>query len=44
MAEAVIKGAGSRPVTVKMRLGWDRGSIVCLELAKALESLGAHKL
>ena len=41
VAEAVIKGAGGRPVTVKMRLGWDRGSIVCLELAKALEALGA---
>ena len=40
VAEAVIKGAGSTPVTVKMRLGWDRGSLVFLDLAKALESLG----
>ena len=39
-AEAVLRGAGGTPVTVKMRLGWDRGSIVCLELAKALEELG----
>ena len=40
VAEAVIKGAGGRPVTVKMRLGWDKGSIVCLELAKMLQDLG----
>lgn len=40
VAEAVIKGAGGRPVTVKMRLGWDKGAIVCLELAKMLESIG----
>lgn len=40
VAEAVIKGAKGTPVTVKMRLGWDRGSIVCLELAKMLESVG----
>ena len=40
VAEAVLRGAGETPVTVKMRLGWDRGSIVCLELAKALEELG----
>ena len=40
VAEAVIRGAGSLPVTVKMRLGWDRGSLVYLELARALEELG----
>ena len=40
VAEATIRGAGGKPVTVKMRLGWDRGSIVCLELAKMLEELG----
>lgn len=40
VAEAVIRGAGARPVTVKMRLGWDKGSIVCVELAKMLEELG----
>lgn len=40
VAEAVIRGAGSTPVTVKMRLGWDRGNIVFLELAKELEKLG----
>jgi len=40
VAEAVIRGAKDRPVTVKMRLGWDRSSIVCIELAKRLEQLG----
>ena len=40
VAEATIRGAGGKPVTVKMRLGWDKGSIVCLELARELEKLG----
>lgn len=40
VAEATIRGAKGKPVTVKMRLGWDKGNIVCLELAKMLESLG----
>lgn len=40
VAEAVIRGAGGRPVTVKMRLGWDKGSINCVELAKAMEEAG----
>ena len=41
VAEAVIRGAGDRPVTVKMRLGWDKGSINCVEFAKAMEQAGA---
>ena len=40
VAEAVIHGAPGPPVTVKMRLGWDKGNIVCLDLAKMLESVG----
>lgn len=40
VAEAVIRGAKDRPVTVKMRLGWDRSSLVCIELSKRLEQLG----
>lgn len=40
VAEAVIRGAGARPVTVKMRLGWDKGSINCVELARAMEQAG----
>ena len=38
--EAVIRGAG-RPVTVKFRLGWDSGSINCVEFARAMEQAGA---
>ena len=37
VAEAVIRGAGC-PVTVKFRLGWDKGSINCVEFAKAMEA------
>ena len=40
VAEGVLKGAKGKPVTVKMRLGWDKGSIVCFDLARALEALG----
>lgn len=40
VAEAVIRGAGGRPVTVKMRLGWDKGSINCVEFARAMEEAG----
>jgi len=40
VARAVVRGAAGRPVTVKFRLGWDKGSIVCFELAKAMEGLG----
>lgn len=29
------------PVTVKMRKGWDRGSVNCAELAQAVEAAGA---
>ena len=39
IVEEVVKNT-SRPVTVKMRLGWDKGNIVCLDLAKMLESVG----
>ena len=38
--EAVIRGA-NRPVTVKFRLGWDSGSINCVEFARAMEQAGA---
>lgn len=39
VAEAVVRGAGC-PVTVKFRLGWDKGSINCVEFAKAMEQAG----
>lgn len=38
--EAVVRGAGC-PVTVKFRLGWDKGSINCVEFARAMEEAGA---
>ena len=38
--EAVVRGAGC-PVTVKFRLGWDKGSINCVEFARAMEAAGA---
>ena len=40
VAEAVIRGAAGHPVTVKFRLGWDKGSINCVEFAKAMEEAG----
>ena len=39
--EAAVRGAGGRPVTVKFRLGWDKGSINCVEFARAMEEAGA---
>ena len=40
VAEAVIRGGGGRPVPVKFRLGWDKGSINCVEFAQAMEAAG----
>ena len=40
VVEAVVRGAGC-PVTVKFRLGWDKGSINCVEFARAMEAAGA---
>ena len=39
VAEAVVK-AVPVPVTVKMRIGWDRGHLNAVELARALEDTG----
>ena len=39
VAEAVVKSSPV-PVTVKMRRGWDKGSINAVELAVALEQVG----
>lgn len=39
VAEAVVK-ASPVPVTVKMRRGWDKGSINAVELSRALEQVG----
>lgn len=43
IAEAVVK-AVPVPVTVKMRIGWDRGNLNAVELAKGLESVGVAAL
>ena len=40
IAAAVVRGAGGKPVTVKFRLGWDKGSINCVEFAKRMEGAG----
>lgn len=44
VAEAVVRGGGGRPVTVKFRLGWDKGSINCVEFAKAMEGAGVSAI
>jgi tRNA-dihydrouridine synthase B len=40
IAAAVVRGAAGKPVTVKFRLGWDKGSINCVEFAKRMEDAG----
>jgi len=40
IAAAVVRGAGGKPVTVKLRLGWDRGHLNGVELARRLEDVG----
>ena len=40
IAAAVVRGAGGKPVTAKFRLGWDKGSINCVEFAKRMEDAG----
>lgn len=39
-----VKNAVTVPVTVKTRLGWDKGSIHVVEMAKALEDAGADAI
>lgn len=40
IAEATVKAAGSLPVSVKMRKGWDDNCITCVQLAKRCEEAG----
>ncbi|MBQ8590506.1 MAG: tRNA dihydrouridine synthase DusB [Firmicutes bacterium] len=40
LVRAAVKAAG-KPVTIKMRIGWDDESIVAVEFAKAMEEAGA---
>lgn len=42
IVKAAVKAAGSTPVSVKMRKGWDDGCVNCVELAKRCESEGAR--
>ena len=44
VASAVIRGAGGKPVTAKIRLGWDKGHLNYLELAKRLEEAGVSAI
>lgn len=41
ITESAVKSAGSIPVTVKIRSGWDSEHINAVEMAKALEDSGA---
>ena len=41
---AAVKGASGKPVTVKMRKGWDKGSVNAVEFAQLMESAGADAL
>ena len=41
---AAVNAAGDIPVTVKMRLGWDRSSINVIEMAKIAEGCGAKEI
>lgn len=41
ITEAAVKAAGSIPVTVKIRSGWNGDSVNAVEMAKALEASGA---
>jgi len=43
IAEAVVK-ASPVPVTVKMRRGWDKGSINAVELSEMLEQVGVQAI
>ena len=43
IAEAVVK-ASPVPLTVKMRRGWDKGSINAVELARMLEQVGVSAI
>lgn len=43
MSKAVVQSV-KKPVTVKMRIGWDMDQITCVELAKGLEAIGVQAL
>lgn len=39
-----VKAACGKPVTVKMRKGWDKGSVNAVEFAQAMEAAGADAI
>ena len=41
VVEAVVKNSGGKPVTVKMRAGWDAEHVTAVEAAKACAAAGA---
>lgn len=43
MTKAVVESV-KKPVTVKMRIGWDLDHITCIELAKGLEAVGVSAI
>lgn len=43
MTKAIMESV-HKPITVKMRIGWDSDHITCVELAKGLESIGVSAL
>ncbi|MDX2236563.1 MAG: tRNA dihydrouridine synthase DusB [Hyphomonadaceae bacterium] len=44
LIEATVAAAGSVPVTLKMRLGWDEASLNAPEIARRAEAAGAQML
>ena len=44
VASAVVKAANPCPVTAKMRIGWDRGSINATGVARMLEAVGVQAI
>ncbi len=44
LVEAVVRGAGGAPVTLKMRLGWDADEITAPQVARLAEGAGARMI
>lgn len=44
VAGAVVKAAGSVPVTAKIRIGWDSQSVNAVEIARILEASGVQRI
>lgn len=44
VASAVVQAAGPVPVTAKIRIGWDAGSVNAVETSRILESEGVQRI